>query len=187
MKYLLKNWKAFLFENKNAGGLLPLDVIDFIIKRYAKNPQGPVNLKRGYFDFNEFGKGFEDTAASYLIPSQMLIVNVNDSDIAQGNIKIMINAILHEIQHYNQHMRWDSGDEGYKIKFSKGFKIPKNVSLEELDWLTITKFWNKIYSYEKRPQEIDAMNFANNNFKQAFQDILEREKQLKNNKKKDTI
>ena len=186
IKYLLKSWKEYLLENKSKGGLLPLDVVDFLITKYAKNPSGPVTLKRGYFDFNEFGKGFEETAASYLIPAKMLLVNVSDSDVAQGNARVMVLAIIHEIQHYNQHMRWDV-DDSYREKFSKGNKMPHGRDIFEIDWITMTKFWNNMYSYEARPQEKDAIAFAEKHFDEALKMILDREKELKNKKKGATV
>lgn len=189
IKYLLKSWKEFLNEGKpkSKGGLLPLDVIDFLIQKYAKNPGGPVALKRGYFDFNEFGsqyaKDFENTAASYLIPAQMLLINVN---VVSGNAAQMIDAVLHEIQHYNQHMRWTE-DESYRERFSKGFKLPPGKDISEIDWISMTKWWNHIYPYDKRPQEMDAFRFAEQNYKAAVELILSREKELKSKQKGATV
>jgi len=192
-KILISNWKEYLFEDKKKQGRLPLDVIDVLIKKFARNPAGPTTLKRGYFDFQTLGKQWNkensDTAASYIAPSQMLLIN---SDIAEGDAGILIKSTIHEIQHYNQHMRWNEDDK-FRFDWTKGKKLPPGVSPEDLydlDFYKLISFWMKAYGYDNAPHEIDARNFADKHYEEAKQiviDIANKEKALKKTKNKDKI
>lgn len=178
MKFLLENWKNFLIEKKDISGgrKLPLDVLDLLIKHYAKNPGGFITLKRGYFDFNDFrDKDLENDVAVYIAAAQMILININK---AQDKFGSIVRVMLHEIQHYNQHMRWNVDDQ-YREKLSQGYKLPPGKDIFELDWIPTINFWEKIYPHEQRPHEVDAIKFAEEHVQEAAKMIKDREKELK--------
>lgn len=160
--------------------LLPIDTIDFLIKLYARNPQGLIVLKRGYFDYDEFGakykKDFENTYASYIIPAQLIILNTKT---AEEGIVRLINTIIHEIQHFNQHMLWKSDDD-YRQNLIKKNKLPPEFA--EFDFYKLTTSLLKKFGYEKSPLEKEARDFAKAHTQEALDKIIEREKGIKSGK-----
>ena len=160
--------------------LLPIDTIDFLIKLYARNQQGAIVLKRGYFDYNEFGakykKDFENTYASYIIPAQLIILNTKTTE---GNVVKLINTIIHEIQHFNQHMLWKS-DENYRQEFVKKNKLPPEFA--SFDFYKLTTTLLKKFGYEKSPIEKEAREFAKSHTQEALDKVIERENGIKSGK-----
>ena len=50
MHNLFQKWRKINEDQDNKQGLLPLDILDFLVKTYAKN----IKVKIGYFNFNDF-------------------------------------------------------------------------------------------------------------------------------------
>lgn len=181
MKHLLENWKNHLFELKpKSQGLLPLDVVDFLIKHYAKNPNGQITLKRGYVDKDIFNdKELANTPTYYIAPKHFLIIN---KDMAQGEFAGVVENILHEIYHYNQNMKWNEDDK-FRMEWTKGKKLPPGYTpddLYDLDFTKLISFWIKAYGYDNAPHEVEAKKFGEKHVREAIKMILDREKELKN-------
>lgn len=189
MEAVLQTWRNYLVEARGTKkGVLPLDVIDYLIKEYARNPGGPVDLKRGYFEFSNFGpeyaEEFKDTAASYLAPGKLMLINV---EVVGGNGIAMINAVIHEIFHYNQHMKWDTADANGRRIWVGAHKLPSGYSrknLEDLDFFTLISFWREYYGYEKAPHEIEAYKWADAHTRDAVNKVVDREHTLKKQSKR---
>jgi hypothetical protein len=159
---------------EEAQGKLPLSVIDFLIKQYARNPSGPVKLKRGYIPFSDFVSIEEsnNVIAAYMVPAKMLIINTETTD---GKFSLMVESVVHEIAHYNQHMSWEHDDK-FRYEFAGKYRLPKGYTkydLYELDFETLLDHWLKVYGYEKAPHEVDAKNFAHKNLKAAVKSIID--------------
>ena len=155
-------------------GKLPLSVIDFLIKKYAKNPSGPIKLKRVYTSFSEFVSTEESSniIAAYMVPGKLLLINTDTTD---GKFSLMVESVVHEVAHYNQHMMWD-GDDKYRHTFAGKYKLPKGYDqydLYDLEFETLLEYWIKVYGYEKAPHEIDARSFAQKHLKEAVKTIID--------------
>lgn len=191
MEKILDTWKTFLVEKRDARpNQLSRNVIDFLIDEYARNPGGAVELRRGYVNFSalgkispEWNKGFDDTIAVYIIHGESILINLEDKDVIAGNKYLMINAIIHEIKHYNQHMEWESNPQS-RTRFVGSYDLPPGYSknnLQNLNFYTLLHFWIENYGGTNAPHEIEARQFANLHTNEAVKKIKDREHTLKSN------
>ena len=107
--------------------------------------------------------------AIYLNDRHTLVVN----DDSKGDLRKKVKDILHEIQHYNQQVRWESGDAGYRDRFTKGKQLPPDIEddpllLYDTSWQDMTTFWERRYGYAHAPHEVDARRFAEKKVDEAL-------------------
>ena len=122
--------------------------IDFTSNQYFKN--NAENPAAVYFTQDDPSFEFYHT---------MMINNVPNIDII-----MQISYILHEIQHFNQHMTWNKGIEQRK-KYINGKKLPEDFDIKNYTFTDLILFWEKEYGYKNSPNEVDANNFAIKNLK----------------------
>ena len=155
---------------------LPEYVVQFLIDEYAFNPARPVKLKISYISFkdifSEYKKIFENVAASYIVSTKTIYIN---TDTLSNSTLNLIETIIHEIHHYNQHMMWN-----YSLSFRKSwvsdFALPDGFSinnLHKLSFFNLIEFWSRHYEYKNAPHEFEAIKWASENLKNAVHKIYE--------------
>ena len=181
MKRLLYKWRKYLLKEDASpsmdkqpqqGGskILPRQVVEDLIYEYSITDG--LKWKRIDFTSNQYFKNnAENPAAVYFTQDDpsfefyhtMMINNVPNIDII-----MQISYILHEIQHFNQHMTWNKGIEQRK-KYISGKKLPEDFDIKNYTFTDLILFWEKEYGYKNSPHEVDANNFAIKNLKKALE------------------
>lgn len=185
---LVRNFLVLL-EAETRASQLPWEVIEFLVSMYADD--ATPKLKHASASMKKLATAkrhampggyhveWDTINAGYSQHTHTLILN-NDGS---GDVRKKVLDVLHEIQHYNQHVRWDSGKLSYRDSFVKGKKLPPAIDpdtddgdpagLYDISWLDITKFWLRRYGYKKAPHEVDARKFADENVDEALEYIKE--------------
>lgn len=165
---LLREYLSLICESSDVP--VPLEDIDRLIKRFARNPGGPVKLHRGYMPLSRYdsvrGKGIiKKIGGMYDASTRSIILNEDPRGLSTEDF---VETVLHEIGHYNQHMAW-LNDEGFREEFTEG-QLPiglQDIDLSRLTFTDITQFWLSRYG-EDANHEMDAMIFATSNLDSAL-------------------
>lgn len=154
-------------------------VVKFLVDAYARKADPKLQ-----WSVLQFGPGRQRITGGYHIerskfagvykPSDHLLLINMDSP---GDLRKKVTDVLHEIQHYNQHTKWDS-DAGFRQRFTKGKQLPPDVEddpylLDSISWIRISSFWDRRYRYHNAPHEIDARRFADKHVDEALDYINE--------------
>lgn len=178
-----------LVESQSEQGPLPWEIIEFLVTMYAMKGTPKLGHVSGTLSQLASSKRFAMTGgiyvdwnninAAYNFGNHTLVVNSS----ARGNRRRKVLDILHEIQHYNQQIRWNSKNMSYRDKFVKGKKLPPGIDpttdegdplgLYEISWEDMTRFWLRRYGYERAPHEVDARRFADAKIDEAMAYIEE--------------
>lgn len=150
--------------------LLTSEIVDFLVRFYAGDNDGNIGDLKWYYD--DFGtKGTKDgrtIGGMYVSEKKTLLINRQDHQ----DLFKKVRDVLHEIQHFNQHMDWKHGDDAMKMAFVKGKKFPKGVdeadAVYNMSFDDLVKAWVKIYGYDNSPHEVDARRYAAANGREAM-------------------
>ena len=144
-------------------GMLTPDVVNFLVKTYAKDQGADLNwaYKRN-LEHDDYG--------IYYYNSETLYVNINSTI---KDFDRQVDTILHEIQHHNQNLDWQIKKN--RLGIVKGKKLPMNVNLNLLEIWDLHEFWTKTYGYENSPHEVDARVFARSKIDEALNSIIQQE------------
>lgn len=159
-------WNKFLNEKKEISDQRKAQIVIDIIDRHCKNPDPPeVDIKPLRSVKVKFQGMHVSTNAAYIPGMNLILLDVDAFNHDFGQV---IEDVLHELTHANQEYRWQSFSLADKKKFLQGKKIPANVDLESLTYRQLSDFWNKAYSYDNDPDEIEARKYAARNFAKEF-------------------
>lgn len=178
-----------LLETVEGPAELPWEVVEFLVKMYADPGTPP--LKHHFGSFRQSAGSsrhampggqhieWQKIGAMYNQEAHALILNRD----AKGGLEKRVSDVLHEIEHYNQHIRWDSDDTSYRDSYVRGKKLPPAIDpntdegdpigLYEISWDDLTKFWLRRYGYSNAPHEVEARRFASSNLEEALGFIRE--------------
>lgn len=190
---LLKHFVREIVETEQGVKSLDEVVVQFLIEVYAV--KGKPRLR---FTFDKLidpssSRGrvktggdahveYTDIGALYLGNT----IYINDDAISAYPLQDRIMYVLHEIQHYNQEIKWRS-DRKWRSNFIKNVKKLPSILYDDplaiydvdennepkITWGDITKFWAMRYGYDNSPDEIDAKLFASKNAPTAMKYVLE--------------
>lgn len=167
-------------EQRQTG--LPWEIVEFLVRMYAT---------AGNPELRHFEGGFKKLASSarvrlpggihvdwegvgglYNQEQHALVINSEST----GDMRKKVLDVLHEIQHYNQHVAWDS-DPSFRDHFTSGKRMPPRMQdtdygdpmlLYEISWADMMKEWVRLYGYANAPHEVDARKFANAHIDEAM-------------------
>lgn len=156
------------------------EIVSFLVKMYAEEGHGQSlsyfvgSLAHGGSRAKLTGGlhvDLDKVSAVYDQKKRRLIVNTD----VKKSLRDRVIDVLHEIQHYNQHMLWESSNE-FRDRFVAGKKLPPDIEsdpimLYEISWNSICKFWERRYQYWKSPHEKDARKFADETVDEAMKFI----------------
>lgn len=149
--------------------MLTSEVVHFLIMHYAGDEEGhTADLRWKYFDFGKRSHPDGRTIGGMYDPgSGTILINKQPQNV----VKKMID-VLHEIQHYRQHMTWEKGNDTEKLAFIDGKRLPKDMTEQEavdsLSFDELVDFWETEYGYRDSPHEVDARRFAAENGHEAL-------------------
>jgi hypothetical protein len=156
-------------------GPIPEEIIDFLIRMYADDEGlrwavadlASVARSRRMRMTGGFHVEWSSVAALYVTTRETLVIN----SVVRTDMRSVVIDILHEIQHYNQHMRW--ANMSHRDRFVRGKKLPASVKddpimLYEMDWQDMMDFWERTYGYKNSPHEKDARAFAEKTVDEAM-------------------
>lgn len=158
-------------------------IIDWLVMMYADDDQ--LQWKTGSFSTAAKSSRMKTLAGMHVewksvnalyVPDAHAIVINSDADIDDEKF---VKSILHEIMHYNQHIRWDKPNNiRYRQLYLRGKKKPNDVKqdstmIDVLDWDELTQFWERKYGYGEAPHEVEARQFAESTVDEAMAFIAE--------------
>lgn len=153
-------------------GILSDEAIKLLVKKYALSNKElkwkVANLEQMY--------DLDDVYAAYDENSFTIYIN---PEFTKGDFHQLVESILHEIQHFNQHYKWET-DFDHRLKYVKDKKIPDDIKedIEELMLLDISSlhdYWENVYGYEQAPHERDSRLFAARKKSEAIELIMSKE------------
>lgn len=158
--------------------VVPMVAVDLLISRFARRG-GRMRLHRAYEDLSHLTRRARGNthvvAAFYDDETQTMFIGTGRVPFANA-----IESILHEIQHFNQHVGWLT-DAAFRRDFVGDFDLPKGTDASNLDGLRfqdLIRFWRRRYGYNEAPQELDAVIFAQQHLDAALDAIIDEFKHL---------
>ncbi len=128
------------------------EIMELLISAYA---QGSSKLGALKWKYGSIPK--ESAWGAYDPYTRILVVNKEKT---KGFFRKQVQTILHEIEHWNQHVRIMDNAPKTKKKLDPGDMFFKKYNEE-----------SKFTGYTNNPYEVDAQEFANENLKQAMEQI----------------
>jgi hypothetical protein len=162
-----KKWKNFLNETK---AHLPKETLERLVQKFAISQPYP---KIAYVNFSSYDEEFDNSGGAYFPDKNLIAINLQDKEqnaSTDEGLRTLVWTILHEIQHFNQRILWRK-NVNYRMTLSNG-KLPDGfdpVGLEHISSMDdLIQFWIKMFDYNERPHEIDAMDFADKNLQKGM-------------------
>lgn len=153
---------------------LPMFVVDLLIKRFAVD--GGAKLKRHYSDLSSLRSKSAyntiHTGAVYNPSTMTMLISVRKRPFENA-----VHDVLHEIQHFNQHMGWMTSKK-FKKRFVGAARDERPFEdITELTFIELLNYFIKTYGYEEAPHEIDASLFADIHVDEALDFIIDQLKE----------
>jgi len=158
MKLLREYIRGLLAERSWGDEWLSPEVVTFLINNYAEKSDVLGRLTW------EYGKLPDRTWGQYHSKSRKLYVNKAKT---KDKFKQQVSTILHEIQHWNQHVKC-STEERSPAAAAKAahFDDPAVGATYDYNSMCSRNRWE--HGYWKSPHEIDARQFAEDNLQDAL-------------------
>lgn len=173
-----------IVESGSHENVLPWEIVEFLINMYADEGNPRLTHHTGSFAANAPAKRkrlagglhieWNKIGALYVADAHAMAIN---SD-AVGDLKKRVEGVIHEICHYNQHVRWDSGKISYRSRYIQGKKVPPMMddnsddfdpsALYDYSWIDMMEFWLRTYGYANSPHEVEAREFASAHLDEAL-------------------
>lgn len=156
MKLLREYIKSLLIERSWGNEWLSPEVVQFLISTYAE--KSPVLGKLTW----EYAKLRDSTWGKYVHAERKLYVNKIQT---KNKFKQQVSTILHEIQHWNQHVKC-SLEERSPAARARHVDDPAGAATYDFSAMCARNKWE--HGYWKSPHEVDARNFAADNLQDAL-------------------